>query len=214
MARASLQIDFKAFDKLIAGLNDEGLKTQLRNVVGNDGITALVSQAIADNFRQEGPGWAPLKAQTIRASVAKKLRKTLSNMSDAQLLKHEAQSRTQGSDQNPNRQILRRTSLLYNTVTTAGYAGSSTNNQRAVSNAKRKKATNSSTVSGQNIRRVEGVNLIWGTNLIYAGVHNNGKPPIPQREFLVIRESWQKRLYEYAFNEMTRIINAFFEVNK
>ncbi len=214
MARASVTIDLSEIEKMAKRFEDPALKTQLNNVVANEGITALVIQAIADNFRQEGPGWQPLKAATIRASVAKKLRKQLRSLSDEQVLRYEVLARMKHSEENPNRQILRRTSLLFNTVTKAGYSGSSVNNQRALDDAarsQRKRPQKGQSVQGQNIRQVQGTNLIWGTNLIYAGVQNYGRGAIPAREFLVIRPEWEKRLHAYAFSEMERIVNLFME---
>lgn len=217
MARANFTINLDALERMAARFENPALKTQLNNIVANDGVTALVSQAIADNFRQEGPGWAPLKAQTIRMSVAKKLRKKLAGMSDEEILRNEAGARLRNGEENgfaSNRQILRRTSLLFQTVTTVGYSGSSVGDRSQLSDQKRnalKKAQSGQTVSGQNIRQIQGTNLIWGTNLIYAGVQNYGSGAIPAREFLVLRDEWKRRLNKYAFDEMTRIVEFFLE---
>ena len=232
MSRASLTINLDAIEELIKKFETLESQTVIRNAAQSKGVIALVAQAIADNFRQErdssGTAWQPLRAQTIRQSVAKKIRDQFNGVttgklngkhvkitnrkkrwSNGQILAHEAQSRQSGSDKIPNRQILRRTSLLYNSVTTPGANG--------------------------NIHRTEGTNLIWGTNLIYAAVHNYGgtiKNPgtsngfgkkikisaheikIPQREFLYISEQWRARIQNFALREIERVMKAFLEVNK
>jgi hypothetical protein len=108
-----------------------------------------------------------------------------------------------GGDALGNRQILRRTSLMFQTVTTPGFSGSA------------KRTQYGGTVTGSNIRRVEGSNLIWGTNLIYAATHNNGtqEPRVPKREFLVIRDVWQARLTRFVFKVMTDIVRDHVEGN-
>ena len=100
-----------------------------------------------------------------------------------------------------NRSILRRTGLLYKTVTTPGFSGS----------AKRTKY--GGVVTGANIYRVQGSNLVWGTNLIYAATHNYGAPErgIPQREFLKVREQWMARLTRFVFKLMADVIKNHIE---
>lgn len=175
----SLKFDMSEWHKAVAKISKGSpLYGDLILAVQSRGVVALVAQAIADNFRKEGPGWEPLKASTIRRSVAGKKAKALAKMTDAQILEHEAKARQKGSEETPNRQILRKTSLLFRTATTPGFTGSN------------KKA------SGSNISRYEGTNLIFGTNLVYAAIHNYGDPKrkIPKREFLVIREEWKAKI--------------------
>lgn len=170
------------------------MRQELERVVGDKGTIAIVSQAIADNFRESGPGWQPLKPQTIRQSVSKATRKRLvpgkyNTAVDKDGVEGQA------------RQILRRTGLLMMAVTTPGAKG--------------------------NVLRQEGSKLIWGTDLVYAGIHNTGGtinhpgtkngfgkgitiPPhnikIPQREFLVIRDKWRVQLAEFAAMRAAQVI--------
>ncbi len=199
MARANFTVNLDALEKIQANMTNQNLMNQLRNIVGQREIAAIVAQAIADNFEQEGPGWQPLKAQTIRMSVAKKLRKKLDKLTDEEILYHERKARLVGAEETPNRQILRRTSLLFQTVTTPGFVGS------------KKDPNDKKAHTGQNIYRTEGTNLIWGTNLIYAGVHNYGHRQVPQREYLKIRDEWQKELEEYAAELMARLVDFHLE---
>jgi phage gpG-like protein len=216
---ASLKIDTKGLKRLIAKFEDPSLKEQLQSIAQEKAIAALVGQAIAENFAMEGPGWAPLKAKTIRASVAKKLRKSISSVSDEDLEKYEelvrqplenlnheekhlviqvaakVQTKAQikkGAALAPTRKILRKTGLLMKTATIPGYKGSEAK------------------ISGSNVYRVEGNNLVWGTDLVYAKTHNEGdeKRNIPKRKFLVINEKWMKEINEFVANKVLKIIRA------
>lgn len=250
MARAELTLNLNVLEQLENRFKNPALENELKRVPAMKEIAALVAQAIADNFAQEGPGWAPLKGATIRTSIAKnpsnnrlikdaemhaarkmgsvKVSKSGKRSIDrkdlvgrkAEFNRHvdkyletvEAAARshakvagnTPGSSNEPlgNRQILRRTSLLYQTVATPtpGFSGSSKSGNK--------------TVQGQNIYRVEGSNLVWGTNLIYAATHNSGDPKrnIPKREFLVIRDEWQARLTRFVFQIMAGIVKKYLEV--
>lgn len=202
---ASLTLDKSGLDNFIARLEDPVIKQELEKLPQNRAVIAIVAQAIADNFTQEGPGWAPLSPNTIRGSVSEKKYKELSKMTDAELLKHEQKVRKGKTDEEPHRSILRRTGLLMKSVTTPGAKG--------------------------NIWKTEGHRLIWGTDLVYAGIHNHGgviKPKnakmlhwsnrtgdhfakqvtIPKREFLVIRNQWMKVLNEKLLEITTRIIKS------
>ena len=225
VARAELKIDFSALEDLAKRFKSPALDAKMREVIGSKEISGLVAQAIAENFAQEGPGWAPLKGSTIRNSVARgvlkkvmraaglnaaiQMRATKTDKNgqlriDASKLKGrraeyyrrvdagiEQSERQTRSANNPGgrqalgaRQILRRTSLLFQTVTTPGFSGSTEWNGKAT--------------SGQNISKVEGTNLVYGTNLIYAATHNYGRGNVPKREFLVIHDEWKARLLSYA----------------
>lgn len=185
---ASLKIDTKGLQKIIARLDDPSIKAQLENLPQEKAIAAMVGQAIAENFENEGPGWAPLKAATIRQSVSKKLRKHLAAMTDEELLKHEAKARKLGVG--PNRKILQKTGLLKKSVTIPNFAGSGKN------------------VVAKNIYRTEGKNLVWGTDLIYAGVHNKGLPSknIPKREFLRIPDQWMRSINDFVIGKVLKIV--------
>ena len=76
-----------------------------------------------------------------------------------------------------------------------------------------------------NIYRVEGTNIVWGTSLVYAAIHNKGGtihhpgtkngfgmgikiPPhdikMPKREFLILHAEWKKQIAEMYFNLLTK----------
>lgn len=179
---AAFKLDLTGLKRLVAKFDSPTVKAEIQKIPQKKEVAAIVAQAIADNFDQQGPGWKPLQAKTIRATVSKKLKKKLSDMTDKQLLRHEAKARKMGSKELPHRMILQKTGLLKKSATTPGVS--------------------------ENIYRTEGSNLIWGSNLVYAGVHNRGdaKKNIPKREFLVIRDVWKQRLWSYIAEEIQRII--------
>lgn len=190
---SSLVLDKSGLDKIVARFNDPTIKMELERIPQRKAVAAIVAQAIADNFDKEGPGWAPLKAATIQASVSKKIKKSIADMSDAELEKYEQKARKQGSPEafaGPNRRILQKTRLLRGTVTTPGVTLSKNG------------------ITGSNIWKTEGTKLIWGTDLVYAAVHNKGNPAkgIPQRKFLTIRQEWMKQLQDYIIKEAFKII--------
>lgn len=189
---SSLTLDLSGLEKLIDSLESEELKQSLLTIPQKREIAALVGQAIADNFAQEGPGWAPLKSQTIRSSVSKELKKKL-----------DKQGKVNGE---PSRRILDRTGVLKGSVTTPGAQG--------------------------NIYSVEGSNLIWGTDLIYAAIHNKGgviqhpgtsngfgegikipphQIPIKKREFLKIREEWMEKINDFAVQLTIQLLHQHIE---
>lgn len=191
---ASLSFDTSAIDKLVKKLEDPTLKQQINDVLKLKGLVALVSQAINDNFDKQGPGWAPLKPQSIRASVSKKLRKVLKGLTGRELVQRQKEMNQAGEE--PYRVILQKTQLLKKTVTTP--------NVTAMSYDKKKKTAQ----MGSNIYKTEGTNLIWGTDLIYAGTHNNGnsKMNIPKREFLVIRDEWLVQIEKFVFKKYLEVL--------
>lgn len=159
--------------KRLAGLfTNRSIRQAFEQIAQDKGMAALIGQAIGDNFAQEGPGWAPLSPATIRASVSKRMRKKLRALSDSEVVRHEMLSRIEGA--NPLRRILVKTGLLKKSVSAPFMPG--------------------------NIYKVEGTNIIWGSNISYASMHNRGdaKRHVPKREFLKIRPEWEKRLNEYA----------------
>lgn len=157
-------------------------------------VAALVGQAVADNFEQQGPGWAPLEAKTIRTSVkGKAAKKAIADMTDKELLAHEAKWRKAGDEGLGHRMILQRTGLLKKTATIPGYTGSSKGKH---------------SVSGGNVWKTEGSKLVWSSNLPYAAAQNSGNPKnnLPARPFLTLRPEWRRQIFEYVFKRMTQII--------
>lgn len=233
MAGANFEVDPSGLDKLANLLQNPVLLGALNQMAGSKGVLALVSQAIADNFDKEGPGWKALKGETIRRSVATRMQKQLVRAAsenaarkmgavkrgkdgrsiidkskikgrkaefyehvDKEIERFERSSRAGAKDDYTAdlgaRQILVRTNLLRATVTTP--------NPNTVFNEEGK--------TGANITRVEGNNLIYGTNLIYAGVHQYGEPKrnVPARPYLVIRAEWKARISRFVLNEAIRLI--------
>lgn len=190
---SSLSFDSSGIKEITKRFENPAIRQELEGVVRLKSILALIIQAINDNFDKEGPGWAPLKASTIRQSVSKKLRKQLTGLGDKELLKHEARARKAG--ESPSRHILQKTDTLRKTATTPGATFTNKNSGQ----------------TGSNIYRTENTNLIWGTNLIYAGTHNNGMPSknIPKREFMVIRKDWEEKLQKFVFEKYMSVIRKF-----
>lgn len=192
---ATFVVDTSGLKRLAQRLNNPAVKTLIESVTHRQEIVALVAQAIADNFQQEGPGWAPLAASTIRSSVSQQVSgqkvsvggklKSLSEMTDAELLKYEAKARKNSASHpdQPFRRILRKSGMLMKSVTSPGAA--------------------------HNLQKYDGTKLVWGTDLIYAGVHNAGNPGkgIPKREFLKIRKEWKDQIGLFMLQEITRILN-------
>ena len=148
---SDLTLDKTGLDRLVKKFSDPTIKEELEKIVQKRAVAAIVAQAIADNFDKEGPGWAPLKADTIRNSVSKKARKLLEDMTAAALLKYEEKARPKDTKEafiGPNRMILQKTRLLRGTVTTPG-ATISRNG-----------------ITGSNIWKTEGSKLVWGTDLV------------------------------------------------
>lgn len=196
---ASFKADFGGLRKLKNLFQPAPIKEAFRTVVQDQKIAALIGQAVADNFDQQGPGWAPLKAATIRASVAKKLRKKIANLTNAEILKHEAAARRFGQDAEPLRMILQKTGLLKKTATIPNFSGSSKDNKKAKKGVQGYSGK-SRVVSGSNIYKVQNFNIIWGTNLSYALVHQKGSPEhnIPARPFLKLSKQWEERLFQFV----------------
>lgn len=184
----SLTVEFSSLKDLIKELESPVIKEGLNRLPQKRGIAALVAQAIADNFAKEGPGWKPLSPATIRASVSKKLKAQLSKMTDAEIMKHESNTKGTGGS---FRKILQRTGLLYNTVTVLNFSGSKNGKQ------------------GRNIYSTEGNKLIFGTDLAYAAMHNEGDPSrhVPKREFMVIRKIWMEKIEDFVTQESNHIIS-------
>lgn len=178
---ASFKVDLSALKRLAERMNAPELSEHINRIPQEKGVAALVSQAIADNFNKEGPGWAPLKAATIRRSLAKKMRRSLSQMTDKEIIKHEKAARKDGGS--TYRMILQKTGLLRKSVTVPSAQG--------------------------NVYKVEGNNLIWGTDLVYAATHNKGNPKqnIPKREFLVIKKDWMDKIYSFVLGKYSEIVS-------
>lgn len=202
----SFKIDLSVLEDLHKRIKSPTLIAKIENLPLDPGVIALVIQAINDNFAKEGPGWPPLQAKTIRQSVSKKKKKELSQMTDKELLRFEEMARLSNKVINPNRMMLQKTRMLKGSVTQAGAA--------------------------HNIHKQEGSTLVWGTDLSYAGIHNNGgviqhpgtdrgfgipglkiKPHpinIPKREFLFLAEEWKIKLYNYVLARVTKYVMAEF----
>lgn len=188
---ASMKLDASGLRRMAERFRDPGLKEMLLRVPQEKAVAAIVGQAIAENFAEQGPGWAPLKANTIRSSLSRKLRSAVGEMTDEELLAHERKERKKGDQGQQYRMILQKTGLLKKTVTIPGYSGG-----------------NKSGASGRNIWKQEGHKLVWGTDLIYAGTHNKGDPKrhIPKREFLKLSTKWKKELQDYVVKRMFKYI--------
>lgn len=185
---AAFKVDVSAFKQLAQDFDSPSVKQAVRDIARDRAIPALISQAIADNFHKEGPGWPPLKIRKGK--------------------------------------MLRKTNLLFKSVTTPGAPG--------------------------NIYRNDGSVITWGTNLLYAAIHNDGgvitakkakmlfipltpkgqkvgpqkgkaaqkssglkygrdfifkkSVRIPARPFLTISDSWMEQIYQYALEKMVRAI--------
>lgn len=208
-----MTVKFDELKRLSEVFNNPAIQTELERLTMDKAIAGLIAQAIADNFDKQGPGWGPLKGETIRRSVGKsvlsafrkqalsRMRGNVKSLAQARkqgrvgelneiigklLSRHER--RFSGTDLS-NRAILRKTGLLMKSVTTPNAAHGIWPSQNSRSE------------------------LVWGTNLIYAGVHNFGYPArnIPKREFLVIRQEWQEKLNDYVISRAIRIIKSKLE---
>lgn len=187
--KASFKVDVSGLKRLAARFDSPTVKAELDKIPQKKAVAAIVAQAIADNFAQEGPGWAPLKAATIRYSVSKKMRKKLADMTDKQLMRHEARARKAGTTMGVHRMILQKSKTLMKSVTTPG--------------------------AQHNIYSTEGTKLIWGSDLVYAAVHNKGSPKknIPKREYLVLHQEWKDRLYSYITEQALTVLKAAIKGN-
>lgn len=201
---ASMKINLSALDRLAEKINSKEVIQEIEKLPEEKAIIAMVAQSIAENFQQEGPGWAPLKPQTIRQSVAKSIKKKLSKLTNSEVSEYEHLSRVQNKTKqdelriaqlnvmmknkkpmlSPNRRILRKSGLLMKSVTVPG--------------------------AQHNITRKQGTSLIWGTDVVYAGTHNYGTQKVPQREFLVIKKHWQDRISQYVVGRLTQAIKRIF----
>lgn len=195
--KASLTVNVDCFKMLAKKLQSPEIKNQIEAVANEKPVAALIAQAVADNFAKEGPGWAPLKPRTIRQSMSKKNRKNMKVLSDEDISKHEKLARGGGED-GAFRKILRKTNLLYKSVTTPGFSGS-----------------NKSGAVGSNIYKVENAKITWGTSLIYARPQNQGNPKkkVPARPFLVIRDEWMKKITMYVVKRYKEIIKSSLGTN-
>lgn len=184
-----IRVELESLRALSSKISDPTLRANLSRLAHEKGAVALVSQAIADNFDREGPGWPALKFREGRA--------------------------------------LQRTGLLKKSATTVGAKG--------------------------NVYKVEGTDIVWGTNLKYAAIHNTGgtvtaknakalfipispkgmrvgpiKDPgaragknklvvgtdmifkksvtIPKREFLVIRPEWRERIEQWTLGMVAKYL--------
>ena len=202
---ASFKIDISSWERLANKFHDPKIREELLKVGEGRDVAALVAQAIADNFDKEGPGWPPLKAQTIRRSVNKKLQKKLAKMTDEEIEAHEARSKELGkherqlkksgyyldhpdekpADYKAYRKILQKTRLLYKTATTP-FATQTGNGK-----------------TGNTTWTKSGPYLVYEVNLIYAGVHNSGNPKrnIRKREFLTLSDKWRDLFYDYLLEK-------------
>lgn len=176
-----LEVDVSSLQNLANQIADPAGLRLLDQIAFLKSAAALVAQAIADNFAKEGPGWAPLSPATIRASLTKKNKKRLKKFSNDNLATYEEFSRASGQD--VLKKILQgKNRILYKSVTSPSAA--------------------------HNIYKPENGKIVWGTDLVYAAVHNYGNGPIPQREYLVIREEWRLKLEAYMLDRVMKILMA------
>lgn len=222
----SFTLDSSGLTDLIRHIESGELRDQLEKLPQEKAIVALVAQAIAENFRDQGPGWKALKPQTIRASVSKQLKKKLSKLTRKEVREFEDLHRKKGKSSSDNdrlvslsvkmgakknlvrpapaRKILNRTGLLKQSATTPG--------------------------GPHNIYRQEGTNLVYGTDLKYAAIHNYGGiikhpgttkgfgknmkiPPhnidMPKREYLLVKDKWMKQIDEYLIEKIVTIVEEY-----
>lgn len=111
MAHARIYLRLTPLYQLIERMTSAGLKQTLESLSHDPGVAAVVSQAIADNFDKEGPGWKKLKERTIKSSLSKKLKK-----------RYLGGNKISGSSE-PARRILQRSGLLKKSATTVGATG-------------------------------------------------------------------------------------------
>jgi phage gpG-like protein len=182
-----MKVNTSNLRKLAERFKDPALRTEISALIGTKGVQAIVAQAIADNFAQDGPGWQPLSSRYMRSEIVRVMKKKKNR--DA-FFRGEA-----------IRRILQKSGLLKKSVTTPGAPG--------------------------NVCQVVGLRLVWGTDLVYAGIHNYGGTihnpgtkngfgmgikipahdiPIPQREFLVIHEKWKMQLEAFIMKKATAIV--------
>lgn len=189
----SFTCNISGLQKMIGLVSDPTVKRAIENISRNKGVAALVSQAISENFQKRGPGWPPLKAETVLKSVNAKARKRLE--------KARGKTGTMGGIRAYHKALdaarsplMGRTRLLFKSATTPGAPG--------------------------NIYRVDGSKLIWGTHLIYARIHNKGglikngfgrgvRIRIPKREYLKLTDYWKNELNVFALEEATRILGDY-----
>jgi phage gpG-like protein len=168
MSGGTFQANLAGLFELIASIDDSEIKRMLLDLPNHKKIHALISQAIAENFDKEGPGWKPLKIQTIMQSLPKKRRQEVKS---GKVKPEAARKILQGSPP-----------ILKKSVTTPGVEG--------------------------HVHRVEGTTLIWGTDLIYAGIHQHGGTirrgehtiTIPARPYLKLSDFWKLEIETTAVN--------------
>jgi hypothetical protein len=204
----SMKVDVSSLKRLTQRLAKEDIRPVVQEVAQSKGLHALIAQAIADNFDQQGPGWTPLSPKTIRYSVSKTIRnrmerKVLAAMGlkgkselkgkdhrakFARMINSEAASN--GGTGEPYRMILQKTGLLKKTVTTPAANSSFSVNGK----------------SGRNLVRLEGYKLKWGTDLSYAKIHQEGSGKVPARPFLIIHDKWQREINEFVAQKFFDVI--------
>lgn len=202
---ASLKINLQALQDLIQGLENPNSRRALEDLPKLKAIAALMGQAVRERFEEQNDGevgWQPLRVATIRASVAGAAKKKADRMTAEGIRLHENAQRAKGSDGEQLRHILKRKGLLMKSVTTPGAPG--------------------------NIWKTEGTNIIWGTDLCYAAIHNRGgtikhpgsknafgrkgfttKPHdihMPQRRFLFLTQFWLDQIEEVAIRNAQKIL--------
>lgn len=186
MNGSSFKVQVRGLAKLITLSSDPALQQQLQNIAKRRECAAIISQAIAENFAKRGPGWPPLKTQTILSSISKSQR--------AKIMKHKnpkAKAKAMNAARTP---LQGKTRMLYKSVTTPGAPG--------------------------NVYSVDAGKIIWGTNLVYAGIHNRGGVikngwgrgitiRIPKREYLKVPKFWMQQLSLFVVEEATRVLGQY-----
>jgi len=176
VSTASFQAELSGLRELITRLENPTLRKMLTDLPNRKEVHALISQAIAENFDKEGPGWTPLKASTILRSVSRKIRREI----------RQGKRQIEGA-----RKILQRTGVLKKSVTTPGAKG--------------------------HVHRVEGINLMWGTDLVYAAIHQHGGTiqrgdhtiTVPARPYLKLSDFWKLEIETFALNQALTLIRQY-----
>jgi phage gpG-like protein len=182
---ASFTVNLESLKSLVAKMSDSRLSKRIDNIANEKGASAIVSQAIADNFAVRGPGWLPLK---VRKGMP--LQKT-------GLLKRSVT--TVGAPGNVHRvegqSIIYGTNLDYAAV--QNFGGTITpKNAKALFIPISKKGERVGPIKDPKDRKGKD-KLVYGKDFVLAK-----SVRVPARPFLVIRPGWQAKLEEWTMTKM------------
>lgn len=188
MVSASFKVNVDPLVQLAQRIGDSSVREAIKNVPRERAVAALIGQAIADNFDQSGPGWAPL---AIRKG--KPLQKT-------GLLKQSVT--TPGSQFNIYKvngsTISWGTKLLYAGIHNKG-GTISPKNAKALFIPLTKKAEQVGPLKNKAAQKKSGLKV--GVDFAFAK-----SVTVPKREFLKLRPEWKKRLASYMVSRYEAII--------